>query len=176
MAADADNYSKTRDSDLPSYWPAAVTDAQGRFTLDGFSEDADASLTLIHEDFELQDLLVSTKAKGSDAKRLKPEFKHTLAPGRTLGGVVTAADTGKPLPGVFLDIQADSPHGNFYGEARTDEQGRYRMPGPAGLSDYMVTAFPPPDSGYIAMRGGRGGEWPTAPNLLRRTSSSPVAA
>jgi hypothetical protein len=47
--------------------------------------------------------------------------------------VVTAADTGKPLPGVFLDIQADGPNGNFYGEALTDEQGRYWMAGPAGL-------------------------------------------
>jgi hypothetical protein len=167
------DYCKTSDSSLPSYWPTAVTDAQGRFTLDGFSEDADASLTLIHEDYELQDVLVSTKAKGSDARQQKPAFTHTLAPGRTLRGVVTAADTGKPLPGVFLDIQADGPHGNFYGEAQTDEEGRYRMPGPTRLSDYKVTALPPPDSGYIAMRGGRGGAWPAGAGFIEANFKLP---
>jgi RNA polymerase sigma factor (sigma-70 family) len=159
VAVDFSDSWKVKESDLP-YWPAtAVTDAQGRFTLGGLSEDADAALSLIHEDFELQEVLVSAKAKGSDAKRLKPEFTHTLAPGRTVRGVVTAADTGKPLPGVFLDIQAGRLNA-FYGEARTDEQGRYRMPGPAGLSDYQVGAYPPPDSGYLAVRGDRGGQWP----------------
>jgi RNA polymerase sigma factor (sigma-70 family) len=167
VAVDISDSWKIKDSDLP-YWPTAVvTNAQGRFTLDGFSEDADASLTLTHDDFELQDILVSTKAKGSDgARRLKPEFKHALAPGRTLRGVVTAADTGKPLPGVFLDIQADAPNGLFFGEARTDEQGRYQMPGPAGLSNYQVGAYPPPDSGYLALRGGRGGKWPAGAQLI----------
>jgi hypothetical protein len=164
VALDVTDYFPIQDSDMP-YWPAAVTDAQGRFTLDGFSEDAEASLTLIHEDFALQDILVSTKAKSSEGKRLRPEFMHTLAPGRTVRGVVTAADTGKPLPGVFLDIQAGFLNA-FYGEARTDGQGRYRMPGPAGLSDYQVGAYPPPDSGYLALRGGRGGEWPTGAKFI----------
>jgi RNA polymerase sigma factor (sigma-70 family) len=166
VAVDVTPSFKIKDSDLPC-WPAAVTDAQGRFTLDGFSEDADASLTLTHDEFELQDILVSTKAKVSDgAKRLKPEFTHTLAPGRTLRGVVTAADTGKPLPGVFLEIQADAPNGLFFGEARTDEQGRYRMPGPAGLRNYQVGAYPPPDSGYLALRGGHGGVWPAGATFI----------
>jgi RNA polymerase sigma factor (sigma-70 family) len=166
VAVDLTSSFRIKDSDLP-YWPVAVTDAQGRFTLDGLSEDADASLSLIHDEFELQDILVSTKPKASDGvKRLKPEFKHTLAPGRTLQGVVTAADTGKPLPGVFLDIQADAPNGLFFGEARTDEQGRYRMPGPAGLSNYQVGAYPPPDSGYLAIRGGHGGEWPAGAKFI----------
>ncbi len=159
VAVDVNDAWQVKESGLP-YWPAAaVTDAQGRFTLGGFSKDADASLTLIHEDFELQDILVSTKAKGDGAKRLKPEFTHTLAPGRTVRGVVTAADTGKPLPGVFLNIQAGSLNA-FYGEAQTDEQGRYRMPGPAGLSDYQVGAYPPPESGYLAIGGGHEGKWP----------------
>jgi RNA polymerase sigma factor (sigma-70 family) len=160
VAVDVSDSWKVKESDLP-YWPAAaVTDAEGRFTLDGLSEDTDASLTLTHDDFELQDILVSTRAKGGEGKRLKPEFQDTLAPGRTLQGVVTAADTGKPLPGVFLDIQADAPNGLFFGEARTDEKGRYQMPGPAGLSNYQVGAYPPPDSGYLAIRGGHGGKWP----------------
>jgi hypothetical protein len=121
---------------------------------------------LIHDEFELQDVLVSTKGKGSDdGKRLKPEFAHTLATGRTLRGVVTAADTGKPLPGVFLDIQAGALNG-FFGEVRTDEHGRYRMPGPSGLRDYQVGAYPPPDSGYLAIRGGRGGEWPAGASFI----------
>jgi RNA polymerase sigma factor (sigma-70 family) len=168
VAVDVAPYFKVKDSDLP-YWPVAVTDARGRFTLDGFSEDADASLTLIHDDCELQDVLVSTKARvGDGARRLKPEFTHTLAPGRTLRGTVTAADTGKPLPGVFLDVQAGTLNA-FYGEARTDEQGRYRMPGPAGLSDYQVGAYPPPDSGYLALRGGRGGGWPAGATSIEAT-------
>jgi hypothetical protein len=119
------SFVKTRDSGAPPYWPTALTDTHGRFTLHKFSEDGDASLTLIHEDFELQNILVSSKPPGGDATRLKPEFTHTLAPGRTLRGVVTAADTGKPLPGVFLDIAANGPNGRFYGEALTDDQGRY---------------------------------------------------
>ena len=34
--------------------------------------------------------------------------------------MVTAADTGKPVPGVFLDVQAGALSA-FHGEARTDE-------------------------------------------------------
>src|SRR5262249_43283738 len=128
---------------------------------------------LIHEDFELQNLLVSSKSAAGDAKRLKPDFTHTLAPGRTLRGVVTAADTGKPLPGVFLDIEADGPKGRFYGEALTDEQGRYRMPGPAGLSDYRVGAFPPPESGYFARAGGHGGAWPAGARFIEANFKLP---
>jgi RNA polymerase sigma factor (sigma-70 family) len=173
VALDRFGYFKTRDSGAPPYWPTAVTDAQGRFTVDGFSENADASLTLIHEDFELQNLLVSSKAPGGDGKRLKPEFTHTLAPGRTLRGVVTAADTGKPLPGVFLDVQANAPNGLFFGEALTDEQGRYRMPGPAGLSDYKVTAVPPPESGYLAINGGHGGAWPAGAQFIEANFKLP---
>jgi RNA polymerase sigma factor (sigma-70 family) len=158
VALDVTDSFPVKESDL-QYWPTAVTDAQGRFTLGEFSEDAEAVLTFIHEDFELQDVVVSGKAGGGDGKRLKPEFMHTLAPGRTVRGVVTAADTGKPLPGVFLDVQAGRLNA-FFGEARTDGQGRYWVPGPAGLGDYMVGAYPPPESGYLALRGGRGGEWP----------------
>jgi RNA polymerase sigma factor (sigma-70 family) len=165
VAAEMSSYSKTRDADLPPYWPSAITDVRGRFILDGFSENAETSLTLIHEDYALEDVLVSTRAKEREGKRHKPEFTHTLAPARTVRGVVTAADTGKPLPSVFLDIQAGLL-GAFYGEARTDEQGRYRMPGPAGRGDYQVGAYPPPDSGYLAIRSWRGGKWPAGARFI----------
>jgi RNA polymerase sigma factor (sigma-70 family) len=173
VTLDVPGHFKTKDSGAPPYWPTAVTDARGRFTLGGFSEEADASLTLVHEDFELQNILVSTKAPGGDGKRLKPEFTHALGPGRTLRGVVTAADTGKPLPGVFLDVQANAANGNFYGEALTDEHGRYRMPGPAGLSNYKVTALPPPGSGYLAINGGHGGGWPAGRKFIEANFKLP---
>ncbi len=105
---------------VPSYWPAeASTDAQGRFTIDGFSTDADASLMLIHPNFAQEDIHISSKPEvsdmnqGFDIKPYKPEFKHILEPARPVQGQITAADTKKPIAGVIVGVTAMGNHGGM---------------------------------------------------------------
>jgi RNA polymerase sigma factor (sigma-70 family) len=168
---------------VPPYWPAAVlTDNQGRFTLDGFSEGADARLTITHPDFAQEDLTVSSKAQVSenlrafDIQPLKPDFKHALAPARPVQGVVTAKDTGKPMTGVVVEVIPWGPHGGMSFEGRTDAQGRYRVSGHAATSKlfgYSVTAYPPADSGYVAVSVRHDKDWPVGAKFLEKNLALP---
>jgi RNA polymerase sigma factor (sigma-70 family) len=168
---------------FPPYWPAAVrTDNQGRFTLGGFSEGADGHLTVTHHDFAQEELYVSTKAEVSDGykafdiKPLKPEFKHTLAPARPVQGVVTAEDTGKPMTDVMVEVIPWGPHGGMTFDGRTDAQGRYRVSGHAATSDilgYWIAAFPPADSGYVAVSARHEQGWPVGAKFLEKNLTLP---
>ncbi len=170
-------------SKLPPYWPAAVlTDRQGRFTLDGLSDGADAHLTITHPDFAQEELYVSSKAevsadfKAFDIKPLKPDFKHTLAPARPVQGVITAADTGKPMAGVDVEVIPWGPHGGTPFGGRTDAQGRYRVSGHAATSKlfgYSITAYPPADSGYIAISERHEKDWPAGAKFLEKNLALP---
>ena len=167
----------------PPYWPAAVlTDKEGRFTLDGFSEGADARLTITHADFAQEDLTISSKTQpGEDLKAfeirpLKPDFKHALAPARPVQGIVTAKDTGKPMAGVLVEVIPWGPHGGMPFEGRTDAEGRYRVSGHAATSKmfgYSVTAYPPADSGYIAVSVRHDKDWPAGAKFLEKNLALP---
>ncbi len=168
---------------VPPYWPAAVlTDDQGRFTIDGFSDGANARLTVTHPDFAQEDLHVSTKAQVSEGLRafeiqpLKPDFKHALAPARPVQGVVTAKDTGKPLAGVIVEVIPWGTHGGMPFEGRTDAQGRYRVSGEAATSKlfgYSITAYPPADSGYVAVTVRHDKDWPAGAKFLEKNLALP---
>ena len=167
----------------PSYWPAAaVTDEQGRFTLGSFLEGADAHLTITHPDFAQEEIYVSTRTEVSDSfkafdiKPLKPEFKHTVATARPVQGVVTAADTGKPMAGVTVEVIPWGPHGGQTFDGKTDAEGRYRISGHAATSEilgYMVTAYPAADSGYIAVSVHHDQGWPAGAKFLEKNLRLP---
>jgi RNA polymerase sigma factor (sigma-70 family) len=167
----------------PPYWPAAVlTDNEGRFTFDGFAEGADARLTVTHSDFAEEDLHVSSKAQVSESFRafeiqpLKPDFKHALAPARPVQGVITAKDTGKPMAGVVVEVIPWGTHGGMPFESRTDAQGRYRVSGHAATSKffgYSVTAYPPADSGYVAVSVRHDKDWPAGAKFLEKNLALP---
>lgn len=176
----------SRLTDAPPYWPSAVfTDDQGRFTLGGFSEDADPHLTLTHDEFAQEELNVTAKStvrdlyKVFDIQPLKPEFKHTLQPARPVQGVVTAADTGKPLPGVVVEVIPWGPHGGQIFTTRTDAQGRYRVSGHAATSSpplpqYTATVYPPPDSGYLSISDFQDEKrWPAGAKFVEKNFALP---
>jgi hypothetical protein len=150
--------------DFPEYWPrSARTDAQGWFTLKGIPAGSHVYLNLFHPRFATDSLVVEAgpsdipkpwrylRERDDDyaPRRVGPTFSHTLSPPRPLEGVVTAADTGEPLPGVILQfvdsLGYPTPGGEF---TRTDGQGRYRFNGYLAKA-YTISVCAPPDSGYF---------------------------
>ncbi|MHC5542397.1 carboxypeptidase regulatory-like domain-containing protein, partial [Singulisphaera rosea] len=63
-------------------------------------------------------------------------FDHMVLPGRTLVGVVTDRETGKPLAGV--EVRSSGPHA----VATTDASGRYELPGSAKSKEYKLYVRP----------------------------------
>lgn len=160
-----------KDEDLPDYWPRPrVTDADGRFTLGGVPRGVFASLVLTHPDFAVGEVTATTGQKTSKLMEafgiapVGPEFTHALELARPVEGVVTAADTGQPLPGLPVEMIPMRKSGGhtFYG--RTDAQGRYRISGhQANL--YFTQVHPPADSGYLSLQDRHQG-WPAGASSL----------
>ncbi len=145
--------------DFPEYWPRSVrTDARGWFTFRGIPAGSNVYLNLFHPRFALDSLVVETGPSDIpkvedpseyEPRRVGPTFSHTLSPARPIEGVVTAADTGKPLSGVTLQLVVGLGYpapGCAYGQ--TDEQGRYRFNCHLARS-YGIYVYPPPESGYL---------------------------
>ncbi len=146
----------------PEFWPPAVlTDADGSFRLKGIPQGWPVYLTLEHPGFAREALVVHTSPRELGKHRehaclpVPPTFSHTLKPARPLDGVVRAADTGKPLSGVLLQIFSAPTNALWHGSGgvyvRTDRQGRYRL-NCHQRKTYLPSLYPPPDSGYLAMR------------------------
>jgi hypothetical protein len=167
----------------PPYWPEpAVTDEQGRFTLGGVAQGTMAILTVTHPDFAREDLTVDTGLglgrlfASADLRPLAPKFKHTLQPARPVQGVVTAADTGKPLAGVVVEVTAWRRYGGQPIPTRTDAQGRYRVSGYTpdnAMIQFTVTVFPAPDSGYLSVEGSHESGWPAGAKVLEKNFALP---
>ena len=108
---------------------------------------------------------------GCATRNMKPfaaRFTHILEPARPLTGVVTDKETGKPLAGVVVEVMPQREMRGSGGitnvTAMTDASGRYRVAGPAG-DTYHVTAFPEPDSGYLALLT-QDNRWPLGAKAL----------
>lgn len=156
----------------PEFWPPAVlTDADGSFRLEGMPQGWPVYLTLEHPGFAEEALVVHTSPRELEEHReyaclpVPPTFTHTLKPARPLQGVVRAADTGKPLSGVLLQVFSVPTNAFWHGSGcvyvRTDQQGRYRL-NCHQWKVYLPSLYPPPDSGYLAMRA-RVEEGPAGP-------------
>jgi hypothetical protein len=159
------------------YWPEpVVTDAEGRFRLDGFTEKAVARVALVHDRYIHEQAIISTEPelsgyrKAWQLKPIPPRFTHVLETARPIEGIVTDKETGKLLAGVHVEIGAmyDSPNLPGYFSATTDAQGRYRITGiawdsPAGLVAQLI---PDAMSGYLPDQHDRKG-WPAGATELR---------
>jgi isopenicillin-N N-acyltransferase-like protein len=159
------------EEDLPEYWPRPVrSDGEGAFTLSVMPPDSRVRLRLSHPELATEEIIVDAALEKGDGRdsdgtvRLPPTFSHQLGPARPVEGVVTAADTGKPLAGVFVKVYAMGRGGGDSINARTDQTGRYHVSGEAG-DRYTVAAHPPHDSGYLAGRASREG-WPEGEKRL----------
>jgi RNA polymerase sigma factor (sigma-70 family) len=128
---------------LPA-WPGPVTTGKdGKFTLAGLNPDLGGGLEIDGEEFTA----VHAEIKAGKENR-NQEVNLTLAPARILEGVVTAKDTGKPVPKArILCLDGGRP---VY--SQTDEKGHYRLRVAGGGSDGAptgVTATPPEGQPYL---------------------------
>jgi RNA polymerase sigma factor (sigma-70 family) len=127
-------------------WPAPTkTDKDGRFVLRGINPNLEG--TLIVDGDGLAPAHAYIKA-GADEKT--QEMKVILLPAVVVEGVVTAADTGKPVPGALVRP--------VWGDAvRTDDKGRYRVkPGLEG--SHRIEVMPPDSEPYLPVE--TTAEWP----------------
>jgi beta-lactamase regulating signal transducer with metallopeptidase domain len=120
---------------------AAKTDADGRFRLAGFGKDRWLNLTVTGPRIGSTFITVLARPRdeieplvkgGSFTPTYGTEFEHAAAPGRDIIGIVREKGTGKPLAGAYV-----------YGrgvEARTDEDGRYRLERLGKAEKYWVGA------------------------------------
>ncbi|HZW34241.1 MAG TPA: carboxypeptidase regulatory-like domain-containing protein, partial [Isosphaeraceae bacterium] len=159
------------DAEIPAYWPRPrMTDAEGRFTLDGMPLGVYAELEFRHPDYAADEVTVSTGVRGGikavmnawvkafEIAPVQPTFTHVLEPARPVQGRVTDKATGKPLAGILVQMTAMRRRGGTPQYTRTDADGRYRISGPSAES-YRTTVYPPADSAYLALRFHQQG-WP----------------
>jgi 5-hydroxyisourate hydrolase-like protein (transthyretin family) len=149
---------------VPHYWlKPQTTDADGRFTFDGLPRGTYVHLDFWHPDYAVDEVTVDTTVAGGIAKvvktvlnafeipPVKPNFTHTLEPARPVQGRVTDKQTGKPLAGLLVRLNATRRHGGTPFFSRTDADGRYRISGHQA-ENYRTTVFPTADSGYLGSK------------------------
>jgi beta-lactamase regulating signal transducer with metallopeptidase domain/protocatechuate 3,4-dioxygenase beta subunit len=159
------------EKDYPPYWPRPVrSDEHGGFTLNGVPAGYHVMLDLKHPSFAREEVRIDTgegateRSRGSEIALLPPVFTHVLEPPRPVEGRVTAADTGKPLAGVLVEVIPMNRHGGEGIYTRTDAAGHFYVSDKAG-EHYYVTVFPLPDAGYLAESGCVNG-WPQGAKSL----------
>ncbi len=153
------------EKDYPPYWPRPVrTGPNGGFTLTGMPVGCHLVLDLTHPSFAREEVRIDTGQGATDLTRsfgialLPPTFTHILSPPRPVEGVVTAADTGRPLPALLVEVIPMNRGGGMQIYTHTDADGHYRVSDKAAEL-YFVTVYPPPDSGYLGAYVDRG-RWP----------------
>ena len=160
------------DAELPVYWPRSeITDQDGRFTLHGIPSSSYARLSIRHPDHAVDELTVDTRPPGPVPDHLKrlesgpvpPTFTHTLEPARPVQGRVTDKETGKPLPGVLVELNPFRQNTSQTFRTLTDADGRYRISGHQA-DQYWTTVYPAPDSGLISIQNRQG--WPAGAKVL----------
>jgi beta-lactamase regulating signal transducer with metallopeptidase domain/protocatechuate 3,4-dioxygenase beta subunit len=144
------------ENDYPPYWPQPVrSNADGGFTLTGMPSGCCLGLDLTHPSFAREEVWVDTGqghtegTRGFEIPLLPPTFTHVLEPPRPVEGVVTAADTGKPLAGVPVSVTPMNRHGGGAAGTQTDAAGHFRVSDKVGEM-YFVHVSPRPDSGYLS--------------------------
>jgi RNA polymerase sigma factor (sigma-70 family) len=108
-----------------SFWPDSIkTDNEGKFILKGLSAHQRAFLLMQGGRFMPEEKEIKFTGPGRSA-----EVKLALYPAQIVEGVITAADTGKPLPNVkllmragkYAFVQPDTAIGE------TDSEGHYQL-------------------------------------------------
>jgi RNA polymerase sigma factor (sigma-70 family) len=123
-------------------WPAPVTtDERGQFVLRDVGPDWEIDFQVRDERFAPQWLVL--KAGAGPAT-------FSLAPRRTLEGMVTCKDTGRPMANAFLVVQSqDAGAGPLV--SRADEQGRFRI-APFPGDDLVIVAYPEESVPYLGLQ------------------------
>ncbi|WP_165069480.1 M56 family metallopeptidase [Paludisphaera rhizosphaerae] len=150
-----------KDEYLPDYWPrSTLTDSDGRFVMEGLPAAMYVTLSFWHTDFAVDEVTVNTNPdqalspefKKYGIKPVEPTFEHVLEPARPVEGRVTDRATGAPLADVEMRVSSMRERGGHFFQIRTDANGRYRVSGHMADWFYWVHAYPPTESGYVAMR------------------------
>jgi RNA polymerase sigma factor (sigma-70 family) len=137
-------------NDFP-LWPGpATTGPDGRFEIHGLNPTLEGYLHIESERFALQWV-----ALRRDKDQRVQEVNMSLAPAQIIEGLVTAADSGKPVPFARLSVNADnnvdSPRAMGPGTSgQADAQGRFRLNPPPGKL-FTVHAEAPATQPYLRM-------------------------
>jgi RNA polymerase sigma factor (sigma-70 family) len=126
-------------ADATPVWPGSATsDADGRFMLNGIGPNCTASLTVRDDRFAHGDL-------GRIQPSKDKEIQFLLSPPRMLSGLVTYADSGKPVSNARLLVMAVGR--NFH--TSTNSDGHYRV---AVSGSGHVYARPPDGEPFLALK------------------------
>jgi RNA polymerase sigma factor (sigma-70 family) len=139
-----------------------TTDAEGRFVLHGAGTERVVTLRLGGAGFaEVEQFIINRP--GFDPEPFNQAASDKIPKGeipyatwflhgpnvsvvadteKPIHGVVTDADSGKPLPGVWVHCFSQS--------AKTDAEGRYHMHGVAKEKSYTIGVASDPATGYMA--------------------------
>jgi RNA polymerase sigma factor (sigma-70 family) len=147
---------------IPGLPARLTTDEQGRFRLTGVGRERVVALELSGPAVQ-QDLIAvmtrsgkpvrlpDTPESGVELSVYPPTFRHAVAPARPLQGTVRDNRTGKPIPGVVIDIG----RGTLV-RATTGKDGTYRLDSLPGVffhagrsGEFVVLAIPPRDQPYL---------------------------
>jgi RNA polymerase sigma factor (sigma-70 family) len=175
-----------RDGALNPVFPPVKTAKDGTFTLKELSRERIALLRIEGEGIETEDVMVMTRPgksvlpvvpKGLGMEGVDPEsgmpfrfvtlqgryavhgskFSHTVAPGRTVTGVIRDADTGKSVPGAVVHL---SSTGNVRAPlkeriwTRADADGKYRFTGLPVRPGCELSVEGPDDQPYLGIEVG----------------------
>ncbi len=126
-------------------WPRPVkTDDRGRATVSGIGRGPRVSLTVRDPRYARQVIDIETDQPASGQ-----ETTHALEPARIIEGRILAADTGLPIPGAVVSVDASrEQYGTWHTtRCRADGQGHYTInPTPGGY--VHVSACAPPGQPY----------------------------
>jgi beta-lactamase regulating signal transducer with metallopeptidase domain len=140
-------------SEIPQA-PSARTDEQGHFRLTGIGRHRCANLTIAGRSIADTRLQVLTdpfeaplniwQTKESSLPAHGAQFTHYVRPSRPVVGIVTNAQSGRPIEGVRVSqLNGGSP-------ATTDASGRFKLDGCAKADEYKLFALPPDQTLYFS--------------------------
>jgi RNA polymerase sigma factor (sigma-70 family) len=132
--------------------PAAVSDADGRFLLDGLPPDARVVLVVRHDQFARQTLDAVTTDRPylqlvDNRRTILPggTVNATLRPGKQFRGRVL--HRGQPVAGAYVALEPETKEGLGFGgrgqfHATTDEAGRFTVK-QLSPGSYFMGVYPP---------------------------------
>ncbi len=149
------NYWWDRINDIPAWPRPTITDADGRFTINGVGRGVTTQLSVVDPRFALQMIDVQPdEASGAKSVTI------ALQPARIFNGRVMYADTGKPVPRGQVQISARGAGRqpvSLPTSFLTDADGRFRANTPPG--DVLNVLAAPP-AGQLYLSDSKRVEWP----------------
>jgi RNA polymerase sigma factor (sigma-70 family) len=130
-------------NDLPAWPTPAISDAEGRFTIRGAGRDLRIDLHVDDPRFARQKILVETDG----TSKSKP-VTLALEPARIIRGLITDADTGKPIPHAEVTVLSYTRKVAAFNEFQADAEGRFRA-NPLSADRFEVSAAAPDGQPYL---------------------------